>query len=572
MEALLSATQNSSHTCGSVADLRDNLRGILSSKVTETRAEHVSLTLGLRSTTIFDVPVFETESEALENASNIDPLLGGSRSSVAPVSQANDSQQTRKIKAIDTLINQPLDDHVLQNSVAKHIISSLGEVDGSSWTVRQVSRNDQGWTFTHICKHSRQAWSRQNSKNPARITICEWSNKDGQDPVNLGRPAFDCRGSVTIAFVRSTRSIDVKYDHTPMHKTVSQLIDLLIPPPEEPAPVVNRRAAKEPKERPPRPPRPPKEPKSLKELKAPRPPKTPKSSKKRQAENGQQEGETSQPKKRWKKKDSTAGANGTVVPPEMPGALPVGQDSDHQLYNTTTQSYGNDGLGVSGSYAEGLVGSSTANGAGPRSKSQASDHGGVHSQSILNLPPGEAARRRDVAMKLLSDQGTDPQTLSPDQFNIFANQSSKLQHESLAMLVKYGAERLHIVHPTKNGEITSQDASAGYESAANHVPALAPAQSQSAPDGPSKIKKSRKRKSDQAVEAIVFSANANGKGKERCDKIKPSCTHCVTKGYTCIYPAAKPRKSRTSEALSQVVIDDEEEQQQQTQQEQQQQQ
>ncbi|KAK0718341.1 hypothetical protein B0T26DRAFT_326949 [Lasiosphaeria miniovina] len=314
MEALLGADK-SNYSCGSVADLQAQLRDLLGSKVTGTRAEHIAVTLKLRATTVFDVPVTETENEVLESAANIDPLLGGARSNVASASDAADGPPTRKINAIDTLLNQPSDDHLLQKSVAKHVVASLSEVDGSNWTVREVSRNDQSWTFTYICKDSWQAWSRQNSKNLARTVIGEWTYKEGD--FNLGRPAFDCRGSLTIAFVRSTRSIDVKYDHTPIHKTVSQLIELLVPPPPEAPPLVlNRKAPKEPK--PPKPPRParalkpPKELRAPKGLKAPRPPKPPRdpnspktlrSGRKRRAEgNGVPGGESSQPKKQRKRR------------------------------------------------------------------------------------------------------------------------------------------------------------------------------------------------------------------------------------------------------------------------------
>lgn len=65
----------------------------------------------------------------------------------------------------------------------------------------------------------------------------------------------------------------------------------------------------------------------------------------------------------------------------------------------------------------------------------------------INVSPEEAERRRNVAMVMLQGAGVDPDSLSPEQFNIFANQSPELQKESLNMLVKYGAERLRIVHP-----------------------------------------------------------------------------------------------------------------------------
>lgn len=73
----------------------------------------------------------------------------------------------------------------------------------------------------------------------------------------------------------------------------------------------------------------------------------------------------------------------------------------------------------------------------------------------LNLSPEEAARRRDAATKLLADAGVDPESLSTEQFNIFANQSPDLQKESLSMLAKYGAERLRIVHPSNRDSSAS---------------------------------------------------------------------------------------------------------------------
>ncbi len=67
----------------------------------------------------------------------------------------------------------------------------------------------------------------------------------------------------------------------------------------------------------------------------------------------------------------------------------------------------------------------------------------------LNVSPEEAARRRETATNKLIEAGIDPATLNADQFSIFSNQSPEVQTESLNMLAKYGAERLHIVHPAK---------------------------------------------------------------------------------------------------------------------------
>lgn len=198
MEALLGASQ-ANPSCGSVPDLQGRLRDLLGSRATETRVEHTSVTFEIRATAAFDIPVAESggENGALENnAANIDPVLGGAQpASAAPggggggayANGTAGAQPTRRVNAIDALINQPVDDPALQTAIVRHIIASLSAVDGSNWTVRQVSRGEQGWTFTYICKDSRRAWSRHVSKNPAKTAIGEWSDMGGQDPVHLGR-------------------------------------------------------------------------------------------------------------------------------------------------------------------------------------------------------------------------------------------------------------------------------------------------------------------------------------------------------------------------------------------------
>jgi hypothetical protein len=188
MEALLGAGQ-SNPACGSVADLQAQLRDLLHNRVAETRADHTSVTFEIRATAIFDLPVTETENETPEGVSNIDPLLGGARSNAVPAANGNPSQPTRRVNAIDALVNQPVDDPALQTTIARQIILSLRAVDSSNWTVRQVSRTEQGWTFTYICKDSWQAWNRQASKTPAKTAIGEWSEKGGLDPVHLGKHA-----------------------------------------------------------------------------------------------------------------------------------------------------------------------------------------------------------------------------------------------------------------------------------------------------------------------------------------------------------------------------------------------
>lgn len=175
----------STYACNSVDDLTLHLGSLREQRVTDLRAEHISATFELGSIVIFNVP--ETENDAAD-PQNLDPALGGN-TGAAPAAAMNGaaSPATREIRAHDTLVNQPTDDPTLQKIVAKHIITSLGNVDGTSWTVRSVARNSSGWTFTYVCKNSTQSWLRQNFKNAAKLRVGESSGKDGQDPVNLGK-------------------------------------------------------------------------------------------------------------------------------------------------------------------------------------------------------------------------------------------------------------------------------------------------------------------------------------------------------------------------------------------------
>ncbi|KAI1802789.1 hypothetical protein F4811DRAFT_554517 [Daldinia bambusicola] len=210
MEALLDSTRGNV-VCSSVQDVQDRLHRLLASRASDTRAEHASFTFELRHNAVFHL--------------NADAENGHAD----PVEQPQQQQITRSVSAFETVQNQPTDDPVLQRAVAKHIVGALGTVDNSSWTVRKVSRDAQGWTFTYICKDSLQAWNRANAKNIEKHVIGSYSGPGSLDPINASRPAFDCRGTLMIAFSKLSRGVVIKYNHTPIHKTVAQLIDLIIP-------------------------------------------------------------------------------------------------------------------------------------------------------------------------------------------------------------------------------------------------------------------------------------------------------------------------------------------------------
>ncbi|KAM0328173.1 hypothetical protein ACHAQA_005580 [Verticillium albo-atrum] len=442
--------------------IQDQLRRAIEYRVHPTRAEHVSITLDIRNTVQFTLVT--TESEAPQ--ANVDPALGGA----PPATQTPGSGATKTVRVNDVLVNQPQDDPSLQRHVAKHIVELLSAADGTAWVVRDISRGSHGWTFTYVCKDSLAVWMRQYQKSPAKGAIGDYSLKDPTMPI-FERPAFDCLGALKISFSKSSRVISIKYDHTPFHKTVAQMVEHFRPPP-PPIPVASVETPEKTK-------------------------KTPRKSK-AAAEGG--EG-SARPRKRQKKSDAVPRA------PEAPMDLP-----DHL------------GAGPAQTRADEVVQSS------------------VHSHAILNVPPAEAARRRETAIRLLSEGGVEPETLSQEQFSIFANQSPDLQRESLTMLAKYGAERLRIVHPKdatgsetpaggSSAEPTPQ--SSGEQAAVN--PSLDIAEATEVGKRPAKPKLTR------------GSCTPCRSSKTKCDRTKPECDACIATGTSCEYALQQTRGQKSEQ-------------------------
>ncbi|EXF77767.1 hypothetical protein CFIO01_03088 [Colletotrichum fioriniae PJ7] len=455
-------------------DIPTQLRSELDRKKTPTRCEHLSVTLEVPPTLEFAIR--DGDGDAQEN---IDPALSGLRTQVV------EGQTVKIVRAYDTIISQPHDNPVMQRAVAKHIVGLLSVVDESTWVVREVSRGQYGWSFTYNCRDSLVTWNRQHQKTPNKTIIGEYSQKE-LEPAMQARPAFDCRGTLTIAFSKNTRTINVKYEHTPLHKTLGEMIEHFkpLPPAAPPAPLI---------------------PAGEKSKKA----KTPR---KRKSEALNADGAPIEPKPKRKRKSEALNPDGTPVQPKKRKKSEAAKDAQ-----------------AAGDATNGEATTTV------QTKADAAVQSGVHSHAVLNVPPGEAARRREVAIRLLSDSGLDPESLSTEQFGIFANQSPDLQKESLAMLVKYGAERLRIVHPN--------DAAASSTSA-SPTPQQATAQADvttatlESPASGKKKKRPRKSKAAEDAEEVELIPAPPGtpmklisrggciacrRAKTKCDRVKPEC-------------------------------------------------
>ncbi|GAW18209.1 hypothetical protein ANO14919_076830 [Xylariales sp. No.14919] len=532
MDALGLSAPRPNTTCSSVEDLQSQLHQLLAAKTTDTRAEHVSPSFELLSHTAFQIPA-DTENSATDNP---DPDQNPAQSQQVPI--------TRTIIASETVQNQPVDDPILQKAVAKHISNAIGAVDSSAWTVRQVTRGAQGWRFTYICKDSLQAWNRANAKNPDRPVIASHSGSGGFDPINLSRPAFDCRGTLTIAFSKSSRSIIAKYEHTPLHKTVTQLVERLVPTP-IPVRSSNQSSQRTPKARCPRP-------------------------------ADREEGSTKKKTPRAKPPLVDGEESARKRTPKAKRPPPVeGEDGGSSKRRRKTGK-------ASGTSIGGLEGGQNTSQAQTHPNSAVERPGPT---GFLNVPPAEAERRRQTAIELLSGKGIDPTTLSPEQFNIFANQAPNLQSASLEMLAKYGAERLRIVHPDEKEQAGPSNPTPATGQAADASAGKATSETLTgSTNTPTRKPRSRKRKSDGPPTEVSIGNGAvvpleqDGelgttesalkprvararKTRGRCDtcrqrkvactKEHPNCSVCIDAGVDCVYLPPKPR--RKSEKSAETV-------------------
>ncbi|KAH7035557.1 uncharacterized protein B0I36DRAFT_360902 [Microdochium trichocladiopsis] len=512
--------------CHSVDDLQSHFDGKIRAKCSEWRAEHVSVTREFQYHAMFNL------------SANADDATHD------PVMLLQNDGATRRVTAAEAIEKQPSDDPELQKAIAKHIIGRIGAVDGTSWVAREVGRASQGWTFTYICKESLQAWTRATSKTPSKFAIGEWSGPGGLDSVNAVRPAFDCRGTLSIAFSKASRAIVVKYEHTPLHKTVAQLMDLLAP---ATIPPVSAKTGAANAHRTP---------------KAKRPPlaegvESTQKKRKRPAPSAGEEGlEGEEPPARKKKprkskvKPLDSQATSEATPASQAAAATQDAHAGPAAITTTT--------------------------APATAMAMATTSPPAPSFTPLNVPPAEAERRREAAIRLLAGKGINPSTLSNEQLNIFANQAPSLQETSLEMFAMYGAERLRIVHPNDaadNNSASPAPAGAAPIPAANIDPSLSGPQAAPEDGGSTKVSIGDGAVVDVEENGVVGTTTSTLKPsgirmtrgacdnckrrKVKCTEERPECSNCVlTPGEQCFYAPAKPRR-KSEKTLAEAHSDQE---------------
>lgn len=232
-----------------------------------------------------------------------------------------------------------------------------------------------------------------------------------------------------IEFDRNSRAIIVKYDHTPLHRTVAELSEYFKPAPRVLGPGAQKQLQQ----------------------------KTPK---KQKADKGAQD-ERGNPRKRKRKTDGDSQpvlAEASTMPLQNRSAQVPENGQAQRLDPQPQEASSGQNQQATTNYPEELLQGESAS---STSQSQAQKAGSQPPSGTtfpVKISSTEAARRREAAMAMLTKAGVPPDSLSADQFSIFSNQSPELQKESLGMLVKYGAERLRIVHPNNKGGASSAQA------------------------------------------------------------------------------------------------------------------
>ncbi|KAK9436838.1 Zn(2)-C6 fungal-type DNA-binding domain protein [Metarhizium brunneum] len=489
--------------CASLDHLQGRLRALIEAKTTATRAEHVNTTVDVAGTAEFAVDLTQGDKD---NMNNVDPLLSGG----AEDTDRRHEGQTHVYTAMDVLRDQPSQAPVVQKAVAEQIARAAGVEDKSVWVLHSFDSAAHGWDFTFICEQSVQHWKAQNEGKTKDI-VGEYTKKE-PDPVLMSRPAFDCRGRLLITFSRKARTISVKYNHTIMHKSVADLTELFKPPPmigpQKPDKKTLAKAAKLAQEE---------------------------AAKVRRKKNTEhQRGQDGEPKgQRRRRNKKAAGETQQAHLSLVEQAAQALDHADMSRLGEAVAAMNNDDDGH---------GSAVGWGTNPSA-------GSAIKPLSLNVTPEEAARRKDVATKLLTEAGVSPDSLSTDQLNIFANQAPELQKESLNMLVTYGAQRLQIIHPSNkesSAPVPQSDVSPSGEGAASGARTTTTelVLEDSTPKG-------KRKRSSRLLGKSRLSCFTCKKRRVRCPRERPTCSECQDSQVECHYPPQPSRKPKQkSDALA----------------------
>lgn len=172
--------------CTRIDQIQSRLRTEFESKVSPSRARHISLIINISP----QAQLVLRRQQSTENHG--DTVAGLDRDDAAldttPTDVTDDNATAAAaavvVNASDTTTGQVKQSSTLQQLVSANLVEAIREIDGCSWSTKETTFDEDGWTFAYMCCGSWQYWKKK--KNPlVKLAISEFSQK-GPDAIASG--------------------------------------------------------------------------------------------------------------------------------------------------------------------------------------------------------------------------------------------------------------------------------------------------------------------------------------------------------------------------------------------------
>lgn len=183
--------------CKDIDDLETNLREYLAAPTAP--AEHATIEFHFPSTSAFLVYTRDFKRDSSTNWTSADVTDLMKRTAVSVVEVLQPTQN-------------PKDQIIRQKAVARTIIEAIQKVDRFRYSFNNnwLSKEDQAHRFSFFCNDS--------TLNKGRAA----NGGAGTEGREHRKPAYECKGFISVKFSVTKNNLEVHYTHIPLHKTYDE--------------------------------------------------------------------------------------------------------------------------------------------------------------------------------------------------------------------------------------------------------------------------------------------------------------------------------------------------------------
>lgn len=183
--------------CKDIDDLETNLREYLAAPTAP--AEHATIKFHFPSTSAFLVYTRDFKRDSSTNWTSADVTDLVKRTAVSVVEVLQPTQN-------------PKDQIIRQKAVARTIIEAIQKVDRFRYSFNNnwLSKEDQAHRFSFFCNDS--------TLNKGRAA----NGGAGTEGREHRKPAYECKGFISVKFSVTKNNLEVHYTHIPLHKTYDE--------------------------------------------------------------------------------------------------------------------------------------------------------------------------------------------------------------------------------------------------------------------------------------------------------------------------------------------------------------